>query len=250
MHNSAGNTGKIRTCRMQSTKQQIKVDRRIETGCCMKRIWKLEWGLLVCAVMALVGIVTPMFIRYQDDADRRKCLENLHTIGEAIKQWSLMHDYALPPGRGMSGFCNSPDGLPLKGNLYAVEPGLNALWDKGNGVIRDPMVFVCPGDGNVEPPPEPGEDFTSAGQISYAMTGHIYPTDAPNKVIVADKSDKSLSDGSTRNTANHNHRFTNVLFFNGSVRTCDSPYLPPGVGSELGSIYIRDTGNQDDTYIE
>lgn len=216
----------------------------------MKKLWRLETGLVACAIMAIVGVAVPMLIRYQDDADRRKCLENLHIIGEAIQEWSRLNDFALPPGQGMSGFCNSADGVPLKGNLYAVEPGLNALWDKGRGVIRDPSVFVCPADKNIEPPPKIGEDFTSPGQLSYAMTGHIYPTDAPNKVIVADKSDKTLPDGATRNSANHNHRFTNVLFFDGSVRSCDRPYLPPGVGSEPGSIYIRETGARDDTYIE
>jgi prepilin-type processing-associated H-X9-DG protein len=82
------------------------------------------------------------------------------------------------------------------------------------------------------------------------MTGQLYPTDRANKIIVADKSDKSLSDGPKRNSANHGHRFTNVLFFDGKVRTCDQPYLPPGVGSEPGSIYIRETGLPNDTYIE
>ncbi len=148
----------------------------------------------------------------------------------------------------MSGFANTTDGIPAKGNLYAVEPGLNALWDKGRGLIPDPNVFRCPGDRNLAPPPAVGEDFTSPDQLSYAMTGRLYPTDPPNKVVVADKSDKSL--GASRNTANHNHRFTNVLFNDGTVRTVESPFLPPGVGSELGSIYARETGDQNDTYIE
>lgn len=207
-------------------------------------------GLMAAFIMAIVGIAVPLSTRYRDNANRLKCLDNLQQIGEAIKQWSLMNDYALPPGRGMSGFCNSTDGKPLKGNMYAIEPGLNALWDKGRGVIRDPSVFVCPGDPNIEPPPAVGEDFTSPNQLSYAMTGHLYPTDAPNKVIVADKSDKNHPHGSTMPSANHNHRFTNVLFFDGRVRTCERPYLPPGVGSESGSIYIKETGLPNDTYIE
>lgn len=216
-------------------------------------MWKpkvLEAALIALAVLAAIGVGIPMFTRLHDNADRRQCLENLRLIGVAIREWSAMHDYALPPGRGMSGFANSPGGVPLRGNLYAVEPGLNALWDKGNGVIKDITILRCPADRNLEPPPSPGEDITSPGQISYAMTGHIYPTDQPNKVIVADKSDKSLPDGPKRNSANHGHRFTNVLFFDGKVRTCDQPYLPPGTGSELGSIYIRETGLPNDTYIE
>ncbi|MCC8190282.1 MAG: hypothetical protein LIP77_06535 [Planctomycetes bacterium] len=210
----------------------------------------LETGVAVSAVMCLLGVAIPMVIRYQHNEARLKCLDNLRRIGEGIRQWSLEHDYALPPGRGMSGFCNAPDGRPLEGNLYAVEPGLNALWDKGNGVIRDPSVFVCPGDPHIEPPPAVGEDFTSPGQLSYAMTGHIYPTDAPNKVIVADKSDKRLPAGAVRNSCNHGPRFTNVLFFDCSVMSCEQPFLPPGVGSELGSIYVRETGDRNDTYIE
>lgn len=216
-------------------------------------LWKrprLEIALVAAAVLACFGVAAPMLTRYYDNADRLHCLENLRKIGEGIKEWSRLHDHALPPGRGMSGFADSPDGKPLKGNLYAIEPGLNALWDKGNGVIKDPEVFRCPGDKRLAPPPKPGEDFTSPNQLSYGMTGHLYPTDPPNKVVVADKSDKSLSNGARKNTCNHNHRFTNVLFFDGSVRTCDTPYLPPGVGSELGSIYIKETGQQNDTYIE
>ncbi|MCL2000161.1 MAG: hypothetical protein FWG74_01885 [Planctomycetes bacterium] len=210
----------------------------------------LELGLILSAVMCVAGVALPMYTRVCDNHDRLKCLDNLRIIGEAMHRWSLLNDFAIPPGRGMSGFCNSTDGTPLPGNLYAIEPGLNSLWNKGEGVISDPSVFVCPGDRNIEPPPKMGEDFTSPGQLSYAMTGRIYPTDAPNKVIVADKSDKNLPNGSTKNSANHNHRFTNVLFFDGSVKTCYSPYLPPGVGSELGSIYIRETGNPNDTFIE
>ncbi len=210
----------------------------------------LELGLALSALMCVAGVAWPMHTRASDNNARLKCLGNLRKIGLAMRQWSLMHDYALPPGRGMSGFANSPDGKPLPGNLYAVEPGLNALWDKGRGVITDPSIFVCPGDRHVLPPPKVGEDFTSPDQLSYAMTGRLYPTDAPNKVVVADKSDKSLPNGATRNSANHNHRFTNVLFFDGGVRTCDRPYLPPGVGSELGSIYMRETGDPNDTFIE
>ncbi len=216
----------------------------------MRKPKLLELGLVLSAVMSVAGVAWPMHVRVRDNNDRLKCLDNLRRIGEAIREWSIEHDYALPPGRGMSGFCNSPDGKPLPGNLYAVEPGLNALWDKGRGVLADPSVFVCPGDRRAEPPPKVGEDFTSPGQLSYAMTGRLYPTDAPNKVIAADKSDKGLPDGASRNSANHHHRFTNVLFFDGSVRTCEKPYLPPGAGSELGSIYAKEAGDQNDTYIE
>ena len=213
------------------------------------RAQTMKLFLIAAALLCVAGIAVPMLTRFRDNANRLKCLENLKKIGEGIRQWSLMHDYALPPGKGMSGFCNSSDGKPLKGNLYAIEPGLNALWDKGRGVIRDPSVFVCPGDKNIEPPPQVGEDFTSPGQLSYSMTGHIYPTDPPNKVIVADKSDPHLPDGNTRPSANHNHRFSNVLFFDGRVRTCERPYLAPGIGSELGSIYIRETGLPNDSYM-
>lgn len=210
----------------------------------------LEAIIALSAVLSAVGIVVPFAIRANDNADRLQCLENLRLIGEGIRRWSLEHDYALPPGRGMSGFCNSSDGNPLPGNMYAVEPGLNALWDKGNGVIKDVNVFRCPADRHLEPPPAPGEDFTSPGQLSYAMTGHIYPTDPPNKVIVADKSDKSHAGDSNMPSANHNHHFINVLFFDGSVRTVAKPVLPPGVGSDSGSIYIMETGDQNDTFME
>jgi prepilin-type processing-associated H-X9-DG protein len=216
-------------------------------------MWKpkvLETAIVAAAFLAAIGLGIPLLTRIHDNANRRQCLENLRLIGEAIQEWSLLNDYALPPGRGMSGFVNSTDGLPRQGSLYAVEPGLNALWDKGNGVIKDINILRCPADRTLEPPPQPGEDITSPNQISYAMTGNIYPTDPPNKVIVADKSDKSLADGVRHNSANHGYRFTNVLFFDGRVRTCDQPYLPPGAGSEAGSIYIRETGLPNDTYIE
>lgn len=216
----------------------------------MRKFRLFETILLVSAILSLAGIAWPMAIRAKDNANRLQCLDNLRQIGEGIRQWSLMHDYALPPGRGMSGFCNSETGEPLPGNLYAIEPGLNALWDKGNGVIQNVEIFRCPGDPNLLPPPAAGEDFTSANQLSYGMTGHIYPTDQPNKVIAADKSDKSLPDGASVAASNHHHRFINVLFFDGSVGTFDKPYLPPGRGSEIGSIYIKETGAANDTYIE
>lgn len=216
-------------------------------------LWKnrfIEISLLVCALLACAGIAVPMLTRANDNAARLRCLENLRLIGEAMRQWSEQHDHALPPGRGMSGFSNTTTGVPAKGNLYAVEPGLNALWDKGRGLITDPEIFRCPGDETLLPPPAAGEDFTDPRQLSYAMTGNLYPTDPPNKVVVADKSDKTLPDGAVRNTANHNHRFTNVLFNDGSVRTVDSPFLSGGAGSEPGSIYVRDTGDRNDTYME
>lgn len=216
-------------------------------------MWKprvLEAAILAAALLSIAGVAVPMLTRAADNSARLRCLENLRQIGLAVRQWSVEHDYALPPGRGMSGFANSTDGVPAKGNAYAVEPGLNALWDKGRGVVRDISLLRCPADGRLLPPPGPGEDITHPDQISYAMTGHLYPTDLPNKVIVADKSDKSLPDGATRNSANHGHRFTNVLFFDGTARTCDTPFLPPGVGSEFGSIYIRETGLPSDTYLE
>ncbi len=216
-------------------------------------MWKprvLETAIIVAAILAAAGIALPMAVRAGDYNNRIQCLENLRRIGVALREWSLQHDYALPPGRGMSGFCNAEDGAPLPGNLYAVEPGLNALWDKGKGVIKDISILRCPADRNLLPPPQPGEDITHPDQISYAMTGVLFPTDLPNKVVVADKSDKRLKNGETKNSANHGHRFTNVLFFDGSVRTCDTPFLLPGVGSELGSIYVKDSGQPNDTYIE
>lgn len=206
--------------------------------------------LVVIAALCAGGVAYPMYVRMRDNANRLKCLDNLRRIGEGIKEWSLQHDYALPPGKGMSGFADSPDGTPLPGNLYAVEPGLNALWNKGHGVIRDVSVFRCPADRHLEPPPKEGEDFTSPRQLSYGMTGNLYPTDPPNKVVVADKSDRSLANGATLASPNHDYRFVNVLFFDGSVRTCEKPYLPSGVGSEAGSIYIKETGRPEDTYIE
>lgn len=211
---------------------------------------KFEIGMIAVAVVCVAGIAFPVLQRQRDNANRLLCLENLRRIGEGIREWRLRNDYAFPPGKGMSGFCNSDDGTPLPGNLYAIEPGLNALWDKGRGVIQDPSVFVCPGDKHAEPPPQVGEDFTSAGQLSYAMTGDLYPTDPPNKVVVADKSDKSLPDGHKRASANHGHRYVNVLFFDGRAATFDSPYLPTGFGSEVGSIYVRETGLPTDTYME
>lgn len=216
----------------------------------MRKIRFWETGIAASAALCVIGLAVPFHTRYSDNAARLQCLDNLRIIGEAITQWSLENDYAMPPGRGMSGFSNSADGIPLPGNLHAIEPGLNALWQKGSGVIKDVNVFRCPGDKNLEPPPKPGEDFTSADQLSYGMTGHLRPTDAHNKVVVADKSDKSIPNGPRKNTANHGHRFTNVLFFDGRVRTCDSPFLPPGTGSDPGSIYIRETGLPIDTYIE
>lgn len=216
-------------------------------------MWKpkvLELALIIAAVSSMIGVFAPMLTRAADNSARLQCLENLRKIGVAVRQWSAEHDFGLPPGRGMSGFSNTADGVPPRGNLYAVEPGLNALWDKGRGVIPDISILRCPADRNLLPPPEPGEDITHPDQISYSMTGHLYPTDLPNKVIAADKSDKRLKDGATKNSANHGHRFTNVLFFDGTVRSCDSPYLPPGIGSELGSIFIRETGLPNDSYME
>jgi len=216
----------------------------------MRKLQIFETILVASVILSLGGIAWPMAIRAKDNANRLRCLENLRQIGIGIRQWSLMNDYALPPGRGMSGFSNSDTGEPLPGNMYAIEPGLNALWDKGHGVIKDVEIFRCPGDPYLEPPPAVGEDFTSANQLSYGMTGHIYPTDPPNKVVVADKSNKAMRDGRSIATINHNHRFVNVLFFDGSVGAFDRPYLPPGRGSEIGSIYIRETGAPNDTYIE
>lgn len=211
---------------------------------------KFEIGMAVVTALCVAGIALPVLERSRDNASRLQCLENLRRIGEGIREWRLRNDYAFPPGKGMSGFCNSDDGTPLPGNMYAIEPGLNALWDKGRGVIRDPSVFVCPGDKRIEPPPLVGEDFTSAEQLSYSMTGNLYPTDAANKVVVADKSDKLLPDGYKRASANHDHRYINALFFDGRVATFDSPYLPTGSGSEVGSIYVRETGLPTDTYME
>ncbi|MDR3078186.1 MAG: hypothetical protein LBV15_05435 [Planctomycetota bacterium] len=216
----------------------------------MFRLGRLEIGILAAAVLSVLGVVIPLATRARDNSARLQCLDNLRQIGEGVRKWSLLHDHAILPGRGMSGFCNSPGGVPGKGNLYAIEPGLNALWDQGRGVIDNPSVFACPADLHLQPPPALGEDFTSAEQLSYGMTGHIYPTDASNKVIAADKSDKRPDGGGTPRGANHQGRFINVLFFDGKTRTCEKPRLPPGVGSELGSIYLRETGDNNDTYIE
>jgi hypothetical protein len=207
-------------------------------------------GILIVGVMSAAGVIVPLATRAHDNSARLQCLDNLRQIGEGVRKWTSIHDHAIPPGRGMSGFCNSPDGIPGKNNLYAIEPGLNALWDKGRGVIDNPAVFACPADPRLQPPPDPGEDFTSAQQLSYGMTGHIYPTDVPNKVIAADKSDKQPDASGTPRSANHHGRLVNVLFFNGKTRTCKTPRLPRGVGSEPGSIYLRETGDNNDTYIE
>ncbi|MDR3210550.1 MAG: hypothetical protein LBU79_01385 [Planctomycetota bacterium] len=210
----------------------------------------LEFSLVIAFLLALAGVVFPFLTRMADDHDRRQCLENLQVIGQAIQQWSREHDYALPPGRGMSGFTTRAGSSEVGENLYVVEPGLNALWDKGNGIIKDVNVFRCPADHHLLPPPEPGEDFTLSGQLSYGMTGRIYPTDSPNKVIVADKSDEDSRSRRNRGSPNHNYHFINILFFDGQTMTVPGPVLPLGMGSDPGSIYVRETGDQDDTYIE
>lgn len=216
----------------------------------MRHSTMLAFLIAIAVALAVIGVAYPNSIRIKERSNRLLCLENLRRIGEGIREWSLTHDSLLPPGRGMSGYADSPDGSPLPGNIYAVEPGLNALWDKGNGVIKDPSVFVCPGDRWAEPPPKPGEDFTSPGQLSYGMTGYIYPTDPGNKVIVADKSDPTKPDHATAGSRNHGNHYINVLFLDGQVKTVTSPFLPAGEGSDPGSIYRMDSKSANDTFIK
>lgn len=218
---------------------------------CLKSGFTLiEMLVVISIIMALAGLLVPVFTRIRESANRAKCVSNLHQIGKAITEWSIENDSAMPPGKGMAGFANSETGAPLPGNLFAIEPGLNSLWNQGEGVIQDPRVFVCPSDIHIETLPKVGEDFTSAGQLSYAMTGYVYPNDKPNKVIVADKSDKKHPDRQNVASGNHGNRFTNMLFFGGHVKGYAKPVLPPGEGSESGSIYTKNSGDQDDTFME
>ena len=91
------------------------------------------------------------------------------------------------------------------GDDKAAQLGLDALWDKGRGILNDPNVFLCP---SVERPNfkliadkgtvlatkrdgapllVPGNRIWRGTQTSYSMSGFLRTNDLSNKVVAGDK---------------------------------------------------------------
>jgi prepilin-type N-terminal cleavage/methylation domain-containing protein len=185
--------------------------------------------LVVIAIIAiLAGLLLPALARAREMARRAACVSNVKQIGLAIAMWENMTE-TVPESRGSnidgSDFLVNADQQSSGNNLFGhdsttvtvtwatsgVELGLNALWDRGRGVLGDPNIFRCPSVARADLQNIDLANSTSttelwAGQMRrndqthYSMTRGMSLDQPSNRIVAGDRGRNAESGaGSTNN---------------------------------------------------
>jgi len=222
-------------------------------------------GLLVLAVVLL--IIVPGGPS-NEHANRVKCASNLRQIGQALMFYANDHKGADPqvrykPGAPLARFTGAPATQPFAENGPKTNDVTAALFLLIRTADLNPEVFVCPTSNQDKDdlnnlPPDSRSNFKGQETLSYSYA-HPYPDDAAVKmgyklddsviadfVIAADRNEcqnrykntnwnAPSADFREMNSVNHEGEGQNVMFNDGHVEWCTSPF----VGVKQDHIYTR-----------
>ena len=223
-------------------------------------------------LIAVVGVMASIFLPYAErarESDRRvRCYENLVRISAALRDYAAANGHCYPSTgadarqRGYTCFTGADDPAPF-GPRSAVQPNdvTASLWLLVRLGLASPRDFVCPSTDDTADPftdaagrPAPAGrrgNFRSADHLSYSYAcpfssapGYrLNDTRPPEFALLADRNpgpvasvpawDAGPLDLSVANSANHGRSGQNVLYEDGHVEFCATPYC----GQDRDNIY-------------
>jgi len=243
----------------------------------------VELLVVIAIIAALIALLLPVLSRVREQANRVKCMSNMHSIGQAMQIYAGDNKKQYPRTYYADGSFPDffkdeakPDPFvidPREGDLYAndVTAGMFLL-------VRYRMLklenFLCPSSNQEldrvfsasgeEIPPTQRTNFRrthpASGTLSYGFANQYPPVtrylnssisqfrhspSAPaQNAIAADRNDPvdryrstnpdaSRDDIKAMNSRNHKSEGQNVLFNDGSVQWCKTPF----VGYAQDNIY-------------
>jgi prepilin-type N-terminal cleavage/methylation domain-containing protein/prepilin-type processing-associated H-X9-DG protein len=194
--------------------------------------------LVVIAIIAiLASILFPVFARARENARRSSCLSNLKQIGLGYMQYSQDYDEKYPEVYVEN---------PMRGWYYLVQP-----------YIKSSQLFNCPSASSV--PNYEGQEWIASERLSYGVTvvrdtvWSLSQMQKPaQRVMVGDVLDnfRLCPEGfsvatwgatdSPRLPAYRHLETTNILFFDGHVKSMKKAQLQEQADSEDGVALIGD----------
>jgi prepilin-type processing-associated H-X9-DG protein len=191
----------------------------------------------------LIALALPVLSRQREQANRARCLDNLHSI------WQAMRVYAYDS----HGWLPAMSQLERNGTRGPGEIGFNrhANLLLGLGYTTDPSIFVCPSDKEDGDPSKPLGDDGSTGHarvrvrkppldwynISYFYVAGFTLADRGDFLLLADEHWDSEGDcpADCRHDLdqfdNHGKSGRNVLYLDGHGEWLNGPQIDPAYES-------------------
>lgn len=233
--------------------------------------------IVVIFVAGMIITMTLLFIcRTQRSSGRLKCPSNLRQIGQGLMLYANDNKGAYPltryvPGAPLTKFTKAGATNPFAANGPEANDVTAPLFLLIHAAELNPAVFICPSSNEGQDPlnglpATSRSNFTSSKNLSYSFA-HSYPDDAAVKMgyklttgvvidfaIGADRNEcvnrykctdpnkATAADIKQMNSKNHEGDGQNVLFNDGHVEWCTSPF----VGVNRDNIYTRNGATSGD----
>lgn len=228
----------------------------------------VEVLVLIGIVALVISIILPLLNRAKERSGRMRCPSNLRQIGQGLMLYAADHKGAYPrvrhvPGSPLTQFTGAAATQPFAENGPSPNDVTAAIFLLIRYCDMTPGVFICPG--NQKPDKLDGtiasqrSNFTGPTNYGYSFA-NLYPDEAAVKmgytldsktvadfVIGADRNEcrnrRAALDWRTAitsqikemNALNHDGEGQNVLFNDGHVEWCTSPF----VGAHNDHIYTQ-----------
>jgi prepilin-type N-terminal cleavage/methylation domain-containing protein/prepilin-type processing-associated H-X9-DG protein len=241
----------------------------------------VELMIVVAVLGVLVSIFMPVVERTRESDRRARCYENLVRLSAALRDYAAANGHYYPATRGsprVAGYTcfTGPDDPSPFAASSAVQPNdvTASLWLLVRLELAAPRDFVCPSTDDAPDPLDDGAgqpvsaaqrgNFRSPEHLSYSYAcpfstapGYRLNDTRPAEfALIADRNpgasaavpacDAGPLEMSVANSANHRRSGQNVLYADGHVEFCATPYCGRA-GDNIYTAFRRTTGSQPTT---